>query len=55
MVPKLLDAGIAETKIIHVTGHKDNRSLKSYARVSCPHKQQINNILNNVQKLVVIK
>ena len=45
MVSKLMEAKIPETEIIHVTGHKDTRSLKSYNSVSLKRKTEISNLL----------
>ena len=43
MVSKLMDACIPETEIIHITGHKDTRSLKEYNHVSTTHKRKLSN------------
>ena len=47
LVQKLQEAGVSETEIIKVTGHKDTRSLKCYSELSTDQHMKMSKILQN--------
>ena len=47
LVQKLKASGVQETEIIHVTGHKDTRSLKSYSELSTQQARGISSLLHH--------
>ena len=49
-VQKLQEAGVSETEIIKVTGHKDTWSLKSYSELSAEQHMKTSSILQNLRE-----